>query len=228
MAIWDDVISQSEKEIYIKSGHLGGRIGLGNNPALLVIDVTYNFVGDKPEPVLKSIERFPLSCGEAGWEVVRQFASLLPLARAKKVPIIYSAGGANLPRNLTRKNPRMKEMKKIGFRHDIVREIAPTEDDIVIHKYAYSVFHGTALLNVLLALGVDTLLCGGLVASGCVRATVIDACQYGFPCAVIEECAGDRAETPRKVSLFDLNAKYASVIPIAEARDYLNKLDSKS
>ena len=32
----------------------------------------------------------------------------------------------------------------------------------------------------------------------------------------------------RKVSLFDLNAKYASVIPIAEARDYLNKLDSKS
>ncbi|MFC2019107.1 isochorismatase family protein [Chloroflexota bacterium] len=225
MAIWDDVISQSDKDICLKSGHDQKRIELGSKPALVIIDVTYNFVGDKPEPILESIKRFPLSCGEAGWEVVHQIAALLPLVREKNIPIIYCTGAPRLPKNWARRNTKIEQLKKIEHRHDIVKEIAPTENDVVIHKYAYSIFHSTALVNVLLALRVDTLFFCGLVASGCVRASATDSCQYGFATAVIEECTGDQVEILRKVSLFDLDMKYGSVIAVSEAREYFSKFN---
>ncbi len=86
MPIWDDIITESDKEIYRKSGIGSRKVSFGNNPALVIIDVTHNFVGDKPEPILKSIERFPLSGGENGWNAVYQIVSLLPLAEKSKFP----------------------------------------------------------------------------------------------------------------------------------------------
>lgn len=223
MAIWDDIISETDKEVYRKAGSGERDIEFGSKPALVIVDVTYNFVGDKPEPILKSIERFPLSCGENGWKAIDQIASLLPLAREKKIPIIYSAGGPPFPTEWSKKNLRSKEIREIKIGNDIVREIAPTANDIVIRKYAPSVFMGTALLNVLIGLRIDTLLFCGVSTSGCVRASVVDAASYGFSVGVIEECTFDRGEVTHKVNLFDMNAKYAAVISIAEARDYLMK-----
>ena len=63
MAIWDDVVTDEDRAIFDKAG-FGKRQGFGSRPAILVIDVTYGFVGDRPEPILLSIERFPTSCGE--------------------------------------------------------------------------------------------------------------------------------------------------------------------
>ena len=60
MAIWDDVLTERDKLVF-KKGGFAARIGFGQKPALVIIDVNYNFVGDKPEPVLESIKRFPLS-----------------------------------------------------------------------------------------------------------------------------------------------------------------------
>lgn len=226
MAIWDDVITDADKEIYKKAGYGGGRIVFGNRPALVIVDVTYHFVGDKPEPVLKSIERFPLSCGENGWRAVHQIASLLPLFREKQIPIIYSRAEPSLPKEWTKGNPRSKEIMEIKIGNEIVREIAPAASDFIIHKLGPSVFLGTPLINVLTPLNIDTLFfCGG-VTSGCVRASVVDAASYGFKVGVIEECTFDRGEVSHKVNLFDMDAKYARVVSIAEVKDYFDKLAS--
>ena len=48
---WDELISESDREIFETAGW-GRRAGFGERPALLVIDVNYNFCGDKEEPVL--------------------------------------------------------------------------------------------------------------------------------------------------------------------------------
>jgi len=224
MAIWDDVITESDKEIYRKAGYGGAKTIFGNTPALVVIDVTYHFVGDKPEPILESIERFPLSCGENGWTAVYQIASLLPSVREKRIPVIYSTGEPSLPKEWTRRNPRSKDIGKIKIGNEIVHEIAPAANDIIIRKLAPSVFLGTPLINVLTPLKIDTLLfCGG-VTSGCVRASVVDASSYGYKVGVIGECTFDRGEVSHKVNLFDMNAKYASVISVAETRDYINRV----
>lgn len=227
MAIWDDLLTERDKEVYQQAG-LGRKPSLGIKPALVIIDVTYDFVGDKPEPILQSMKRFPLSCGEEGWQAVYQITSLLPLARQKKIPIIYSSvdkrAMSSIPGVWKAGAALASVPKEVPTSGEIVAEIAPAENDFVIHKIGPSIFFDTHLLSILIPLGVDTLLCCGGTTSGCVRASVSDAAAYGFKVGVIEEGTFDRSQVSHKINLFDMNAKFAIVVSMAEVRDYLNKL----
>src|SRR6266705_417337 len=77
MATWDNILTQRDKDVFALSGY-GKRAGFGQRPAVLVIDVNYNFVGDKPEPILESVKRFRNSCGAEAWdkgnEIVEEIA----------------------------------------------------------------------------------------------------------------------------------------------------------
>lgn len=222
MAIWDDVISDEERRLLEKAG-FGKRKAFGQSPALAVIDVVTHFVGDKPEPIAQSIERFPLSCGEAGWRAVRQIGAILPVARSLKIPIIYSTGDTSLPAPWLDKK-RDEEVRAVHDGNEIVGEIAPHPGDIVIRKHAPSIFFGTPLIGILMTLSVDTLVCCGGVTSGCVKASVVDAASYGLRVGVIEECTFDRIEICHKVNLFDMGLKYAKVISVADFLDYLKNI----
>jgi maleamate amidohydrolase len=57
-----------------------------------------------------------------------------------------------------------------------------------------------------------------------VRASAVDACQLGFRPMVVREAVGDRSQAAHDQSLFDLNAKYADVVSLAETLQYLNAL----
>lgn len=223
MAIWDDVLRGQDKIIYEKAG-FGRRVGFGRRPALLVIDMMRSALGDKPEPILESMKRFPQSCGEAGWRAVKSLQPLLSLARQKGTPVIYTDNSQQSQPPLLRKWDRLDfSIPKVGpARGDsIVTEITPTDIDFVIYKRCPSAFFGTHLMSLLTTLTVDTLLVCGCTTSGCVRASVIDAASYGFRVAVIDECTFDRIEISHKINLFDMNAKYADVISVAEATRYL-------
>ena len=67
------------------------------------------------------------------------------------------------------------------------------------------------------------ILCGA-TTSGCIRATAIDLLQYGFPTLVPRECVGDRAQAPHEANLFDIQAKYADVVPLEEALAYVESV----
>ncbi|MFQ5827011.1 MAG: isochorismatase family protein [Dehalococcoidia bacterium] len=227
MAVWDDVITERDHQVYETIGR-GGRMGFGEKPALVIIDVNYNWVGDRREPVLESIKRYPASCGEEAWDAVYSIASLLSLAREKGVPVIYSTGDRRLAGAGRRGGPskflRGGELVQTHRGDDIVDEIAPQEGDIVIYKAKPSIFFGTPLVSILNARRVDTLLVGGGTTSGCVRASVVDAFSYNFRVSVIEECTFDRGQTTHKINLFDMNAKYADVISAAQVGEYLSAL----
>ena len=61
--IWDDFLTERDKQVYAKAGY-GKRGGFGTRPALFIIDVQYNFCGDKPEDILEGDERpATFSCG---------------------------------------------------------------------------------------------------------------------------------------------------------------------
>ena len=65
-----------------------------------------------------------------------------------------------------------------------------------MRKTVPSAFFGTSLAAWLSQRGVQTLLVAGAVTSGCVRASVVDAMQYGFRPLVVSDCVGDRAIGP--------------------------------
>jgi maleamate amidohydrolase len=229
MAIWDDVLTQRDQEVFSKSGY-GKRAGFGQRPAVLVIDMNYNFVGDKPEPILKSIERFRNSCGEEGWEGVYRIRELLEEARKKKLPIFYTTGhegGSSMAFGRWHgKNSRGSEDMSTAWAkgNEIIAEIAPQDGDVVIRKQKPSPFFGTPLISMLNEVHADTVLVTGCTTSGCVRAGVIDAFSYNFRVCVVEECVFDRGQASHKINLFDMNAKYADVIPLKEAVAYIRGL----
>ena len=70
---------------------------------------------------------------------------------------------------------------------DIIDELKPKPDDIVIYKHTYSGFYGTILDNYLRALKADSLFFIGLDADICVRHTVADAFFRGYDTFVIKE-----------------------------------------
>jgi len=73
---------------------------------------------------------------------------------------------------------------------EILAEIAPTADDIVLSKTSSSPFNSTAIHQLLHNLGVDTLLVCGVVTNGCVEGTVRDASDLGYQVIMIPDaCA---------------------------------------
>jgi nicotinamidase-related amidase len=226
--IWDSYLSDRDRAVAAAAG-LGQRGGYGERPALLVIDVTVNFCGDRPEPILDSIERWRNSCGEAAWDAVPALRQLLDTARGANVPVIYSAG-LDTPADpvyagrWADKNRRRSEdttAAKAGG-NEIIEPIAPQAGDIVIRKTKPSVFHGTPLLDYLVDLQVDTLVCCGVATSGCVRSTVLDAFSHNFRVAVVEEATFDRIEASHALALFDIHCKYGDVVSLDDATSYLS------
>ena len=60
----------------------------------MVIDVNYNFCGDKREPIFESIKRWHFSCGERAWDGIDAIREILAVARRKRLPVIYTTNPA--------------------------------------------------------------------------------------------------------------------------------------
>lgn len=83
MRIWEKYLPQRDRDILSAAGY-SQLMGFGERPALVVIDVNYNFTGDRPEPVEESIKRWPNSCGEMAWSAlphINRAAAAMPPAR---------------------------------------------------------------------------------------------------------------------------------------------------
>ncbi len=230
MATWDDILTARDKDVFALSG-FGKKAGWGQRPALLIIDVNYNFVGDKPEPILESVKRYRTSCGEEGWEGVYRIRELLAEARNKHLPTFYTTAEEQRTSTVTiggwrAKSSRTTEDMTPAWQkaNDIVAEIAPQPGDIVVHKQKPSAFFGTPLISMLNEVHADSVLVTGTTTSGCVRASVIDAFSYNLKVAVVEECVFDRGQASHKINLFDMAMKYADVISLRETIDYIRAL----
>jgi len=233
MPVWDQFISETDRAVYALSGY-GARGGFGQRPAVIVVDVNYAFTGDRDEPITESVKKWRNSCGHVGWRAIPPTQALLRSARAARVPVFFTTlvdwradrfdmGG--FAYKSVRSGEDLSEPVPGIDGNDIVREIAPEPHEFLIRKHKASPFHGTPLLGYLIELGVDTLIVTGTTTSGCVRATVVDGFQFNFHVSVVEECCFDRFESSHAISLFDMNAKYADVVPLAETTAYLDTLE---
>lgn len=219
---FDRYLTDRDKAVIELSGY--GQTGQpGERPALLIIDVTYAFCGDKPEPILDSIRRFRNSSGEAAWDAVDVIAGLAETARSSSVPVIYTRGTppstSQGPGQWANKNTRTLE--DTAALHEIVPPIAPLPQDIVLQKTKPSAFFGTALLSHLVELKVDSLIVCGGTTSGCVRASVVDAFSYNFAVTVVADGCFDRVEASGDIGLLDMNLKYANVVSSKDASQLL-------
>ena len=64
--------------------------------------------------------------------------------------------------------------------------------------------------------GVDTVVLCGVSTSGCVRASVVDCFSHGFNTIVVDDCCFDRSHFAHCANLFDMHAKYGTVVSLNE------------
>ena len=218
MRPWTGIIPEEEERRYQAAG-FGGAGSVGRRAGLLIIDVQYRTVGTQRKPYWEAIEEYPTACGEDGWRAVDHIALLLAAFRTRGLPVLYPHVA---PKNadtdggrLAEKIPSIMGIDAAGYR--FVEEVAPVPGDVLLPKKHPSAFFGTPLVSHLIDLGVDTLFVTGCTTSGCVRASVTDAFADNFSVVVPEECVYDRSPTSHAVNLWDMNAKYADVMPLAEA-----------
>ena len=229
--IWDKYLTERDKQVFKTSG-FGARGGFGKRPALLIIDVSYGFAGDKPEPILDSIKRWSNSCGAESWDAIAVIKELASGFRAKKLPVIYTTGvnradgwdvGSWAWKN-TRTSESLPTPTQNIDANAIVSEIAPQAQDLVVLKQKPSGFFGSNLQSYLQLLGADSVVVTGTTTSGCVRATVIDAFSLNFRVSIAEDGCFDRSQASHAINLCDMHAKYADVMPGAEILDYIKTL----
>jgi maleamate amidohydrolase len=154
-------------------------------------------------------------------QAIEQTVGLLAHARKQGWPVAHSRivfADDDADHNiLTLKVPGMLTLKEADHNSAIVPQLAPAAGELVVRKTVPSAFFGTSLAAWLSQRGVQTLLVAGAVTSGCVRASVVDAMQYGFRPLVVSDCVGDRAIGPHDANLFDMQQKYATVLTRDEA-----------
>jgi nicotinamidase-related amidase len=225
--VWDRYLSAQDKAHVARQP--AARKGVGARPALLLVDLYRWVFGDRPEPLLEAIETWPASCGLAGWAALPHIERLLAEARRLGIPVIHATGLEGMPgwRDATPRGGNAVppgDAERRRRRYDIVDEVAPIDGEVVLRKTSPSAFWGTPIVGLLNNLGIDTIVVAGESTSGCVRATTVDGKAYRYKMVIPEECVFDRHEAPHAINLFDLDQKYADVMPLEEVLAYLRSV----
>lgn len=230
--IWDDYLTERDRKVYETAGY-GRRGGFGTRPALFIIDVQYNFCGDERLSILEGVKKYRTACGEEAWDAVPHIERLMQICRAKNLPIFYTVSERR-PDMLDSgvqigKSHRGAEKTSQAGTHatQTIEALAPRPEDFLIGKRKPSAFFGTPFMSHLNFLDIDTLIVTGCTTSGCVRATTVDAFSYNFKVAIPEETTFDRFQSSHAMNLFDLNCKYADVIPTDDVAEYLESLPAR-
>lgn len=188
----------------------------GKRPALILVD----FVKAYFEPGAQLYMGID-SC-------LRSASRILEAARKAEILVIftqvsYSKGGVD-GGVFFHKVDALKHFVGMAPLGEIMPEVAPQPNEVVITKQYASSFFGTTLGSTLQAAGIDTLIITGVSTSGCIRATTVDAIQHGFIPLVCRDAVGDRSDGPHDANLFDLQSKYAEVMSEGSIVDYLSSL----
>lgn len=220
---WDELLTKRDRE-FLSSGYYGKERGFGSKPVLLVVDMQHNACGDKDEHIFEMTKRWPAGCGHEAWEAIYKQQELIEECRKADIPIIYTRFVPELIQfdSFSKKhNKNVTSTDLSDKRWQIVDELAPQKEDIVIDKSYASVLFGTPLISYLIDMGVDTIITVGTSTGGCVRASAIDLITHNFNVVVVEDCVFDRIELSHAAALLDLWMKYCDVLFMEEVLEYV-------
>ncbi|MFC4295912.1 isochorismatase family protein [Novosphingobium tardum] len=198
-----------------RAGAFAGHIEPGNSPALLLVDMVQAYL-QADSPLYCDTAAAALNCA----------LKLLGAARSGGRPVVFTnvvyAPGGTDGGIFYKKVPALKVFERGSPLGDFPPTLRPSPEELVVTKQYPSAFFKTGLDRWLAERGVDTLVIAGFSTSGCVRASGLDALQYGFAPFIVREACADRQAETHEANLSDLQAKYAEVCTPEFALSILN------
>jgi maleamate amidohydrolase len=213
---WLKIVPENERKAYNYKPGCFDLNAAGSNVALIVIDVTVAFTGSRPQPIEEAIVEFPTACGDSAWQALPKIRRLIDTFREQKRPVVFTrtdTGGQQFAGSATKTIRPINPDPKFNQFPEIV---TPRDGEWILEKTKASIFFSTPLSIYLRKQNIDTLVLCGVSTSGCVRASVVDACSHGFTNVVVDDCCFDRSHFAHCANLFDMNAKYATVLSLNE------------
>lgn len=109
---------------------------------------------------------------------------------------------------------------KDSWEAQVIKELRPEVNDIVIRKTSSSLFNSTNFEYVLRNLGVEYIMVMGIVTDQCVETTVRDGCDRGFLMTVVDDACATSSEQRHTESLIGIKG-YCRVRSVDELIDEL-------
>ena len=205
--------------------------------ALLIIDAQYACV-KQPELTDKATQEEIENAKR--WEpfyntyettVIPNLQKLISLCRSKKMEVTYARIQGHkingVDRSLVQKVSGFNQflMTEGDHRGEIISEIAPQKDDVVVTKTTDSALTGTNLRLILYNMGIDTVIVTGTMTDQCVSCTVRDLADESFKVWLIEDACLAATKRLHENELESLNNIYCHVITTNELIDAVESAD---
>jgi nicotinamidase-related amidase len=189
---------------------------------LILMDIQ-NTYGDPNFGVGRRLsERGELDSLRWRWDRVRDSVipnsrRLLEAFRAAGMARLFVTVGAESP-DFSDVAPRYRTVFKeannyVGTRdHEIVDELKPHPDELVINKRTISAFNSTPIDWALRAWGVQDLYFCGVTTNGCVEGTMRDAVDRAYHCQLVEDATGANTQKDHEVGCYNIGALCGPIV----------------
>ena len=192
--------------------------------ALLVIDIQNTYLEDKDTP--EETARWQPFYQRMRETVIPNNARLIEECRSRGVEVIF----ARIACHKTDGRDRSLSQKKPGFNYlllpknrsdsQIVSELAPHDDEIVITKTTDSALTGTNLRMVLHNMGIKDVIVSGIFTDQCVSSSVRSLVDESFGVVVVEDCCAAATMELHLHELEIINMIYCHVVQLDEVLNF--------
>lgn len=192
--------------------------------ALLVIDIQNTYLEMPEDP--DEGRRWQPFFDRMNTVVIPNTADLIAWARSLGVEVMFAriacqkADGRD--RSLSQKKPGFNYLLLPKDREDsqVVPELEPVEDEIVVTKTTDSALTGTNLRLMLSNMGIRDVVVAGIFTDQCVSSTVRSLCDESFGVLVVEDCCAAATETLHQHELEIINMIYCHVVKAADVKSF--------
>ena len=188
--------------------------------ALLVIDIQNTYLEDKPSS--SETARWQPFYGRMRETVIPNTARLIAECRRLSVEVIFARIACltldGRDRSLSQKLPGFNNLLLPKDRADsqVVADLAPQGDEIVVLKTTDSALTGTNLRLILRNIGIETVVCAGIFTDQCVSSTVRSLADESFRVLVVEDCCAAATMELHRHELEVINMIYCHVVRLDE------------
>ena len=184
--------------------------------ALLVIDVQNTYMEEKDTS--EETKRWQPFHSRMNQVVIPNISDLIQKCRNQGVEIIFARIACHKQdgrdRSLSQKKPGFNYLliPKNAHEGQIVSELTPTEEDIVVIKTTDSALTGTNLRLMLRNMGITDVIATGIFTDQCVSSTVRSLADESFGVVVVEDCCAAATEELHRHELEIINMIYCHVV----------------
>ncbi len=209
-------VDLTTKEEAYKRGKFGGKVGFGKKPAIVVVDLQKGFTMPGTAP------------GRDMTKEVLATAKITKAAKAKNIRAFYTRVGYNKDGSdlgvFGKKVGILKKFTRDSVLYEMDERLKIDKTGIVFEKHWPSAFFGTHLNQMLITMGIDTIIVTGCTTAGCIYSTAVDSCSYGYRTIVVSDAVADRSIETHNLFLWNMGQKYADIMSSDEVIQEIKKI----